>query len=124
MAERVLVLDDEPDFAAFAEAALVAVGHDVKVITESVKAPTAIEEFKPTVFVLDIVMPELDGIEIVDWLARSNFGGRVVLISGYGANYMEITSKIARMKGLDLAQTLQKPISPERLRKAVDGEPA
>ena len=62
MPERVLVLDDEPDFAAFAQAALAAVGHDVRVITESVKAPTAIEEFKPTVFVLDIVMPELDGI--------------------------------------------------------------
>lgn len=122
MAERILILDDEPDFASFAEAALASVGHEVRVITDSVKTPTVIEEFDPTVFLLDIVMPGLDGIEIVDWLAKSRFRGRVILISGYGANYISVTSKIAKVKGLDLAQTLHKPITPEKLRKAVAGE--
>ena len=121
MPERVLILDDEPDFAAFAEAALATEGHEIRVITESVKAPSAIEEFQPTVFLLDIIMPELDGIEMVDWLSRVGFPGRIILISGYGGKYMEVTSKIAQVKGLELSQTLPKPISPEALRRAVAG---
>ena len=122
MTERVLILDDEPDFAAFAEAALAKVGHELCVITDSAKVPSAIEAFKPTVFVLDIVMPGLDGIEIVDWLSTTEFEGRVVLVSGYDPNYMEITSKLATVKGLVLADTLRKPVSPEALRNAVDGK--
>lgn len=121
MGERILILDDEPDFAAFAEAALAKVGHELRVITEAAKVPTAIAEFEPSVFVLDIVMPGLDGIEIIDWLSKTSFSGRVILVSGYDPNYITVTSKLAELKGLELAATLQKPVTPEALRNAVTG---
>jgi CheY-like chemotaxis protein len=121
MPERVLILDDEEDFAAFAAAALKPDGHEVKIVTESVKVPTVLEEFDPTVLLLDIVMPEPDGIEVVSWLAKTNFSGRVILMSGYGGKYIEVTSKIAEVKGLRLTETLTKPVSPATLRQAVAG---
>ena len=107
---------------AFAAAALKPDGHEIRVVTESVKVPTVIEEFEPTVLMLDIVMPEPDGIEVVSWLAKTNYGGRVILMSGYGGKYVEVTSKIAEVKGLRLTETLTKPVSPATLRKAVAGD--
>jgi CheY-like chemotaxis protein len=121
MSERVLILDDEPDFLAFAQAAMAGEGHEVSTLNDPRRLPDTIEAFRPTVIVLDIIMPGLDGIEIITWLAKTGFEGRVVLISGFNPQYINVAEKLASGKGLGGIVSLRKPISPEKLRKAVAG---
>lgn len=121
MGERVLILDDEPDFLAFAQAALAGSGHVLQTLNDPRKIPTVVEEFLPTVLVLDIIMPGLDGIEIITWLANTEYSGRVVLISGFNPQYIDIAEKFASGRGLGSLITLRKPVSPAALRAAVAG---
>lgn len=121
MSERVLILDDEPDFLAFAQAALSSGDYEIRTITDPKKLPDVMEHFAPDVVVLDIIMPGLDGIEIITWLAKTGFAGRIVLISGFNPQYIDVAEKLASGKGLGTIISLRKPVSPDRLRKAVAG---
>lgn len=121
MGERVLILDDEPDFLAFARAALANSGHVLETLNDPRRIPTVMETFMPSVLVLDIIMPGLDGIEIITWLANTGYSGRVVLISGFNPQYIDIAEKFASGRGLASLITLHKPVSPDALRAAVAG---
>ena len=122
MAERVLILDDEPDFLAFAQAAMAGEGHELTTLNDPRRLPDMMEDFAPTVIVLDIIMPGLDGIEIITWLAKTGFEGRIVLISGFNPQYIDVAEKLASGKGLSGIVALRKPISPDKLRRAVSGD--
>lgn len=119
MNDRILILDDEPDFLAFAQAALSNGTYEIRTMNDPKKLPDVMGHFRPDVIVLDIIMPGLDGIEIITWLAKTGFGGRVVLISGFNPQYIDVAEKLASGKGLGSIVTLRKPISPDRLRAAV-----
>ncbi len=122
MNERILILDDEPDFLAFAQAAMAGLSHELTTLNDPRRLPDVMGAFRPTVIVLDIIMPGLDGIEIITWLAKSGFEGRVILVSGFNPQYIDVAEKLAAGKGLGGIVTLRKPVSPETLRRAVAGD--
>ena len=58
----------------------------VEVVGEAGDGRTAladVERLKPDVLVLDLSLPELDGLEVLEELARVSPGTRVVVFSGY-----------------------------------------
>jgi len=64
-AARVLVLDDEPEFGAFVRKVAEKMGCEVEVTDRAAAFQERLPVFKPTLIVLDVVMPEIDGIEAV-----------------------------------------------------------
>lgn len=117
--KRLLVVDDEPDFCAFVREVAERIGFTVKIITRSTEFVAAYEEFEPTVIVLDIVMPELDGIELVQWLASHGSPAQIVLVTGYNPQYAETAEVLGTLKGLNEIRTLSKPVSAKALREAL-----
>ncbi|MFI5927016.1 response regulator transcription factor [Micromonospora sp. NPDC051543] len=61
---RVLVVDDEPNIAALLSATLRLVEFDVRVASTGQQALAAVEQFDPDLVVLDVTLPDFDGIEI------------------------------------------------------------
>ncbi|GAA5484460.1 response regulator [Haloferula sargassicola] len=65
-ATRLLIIDDEPDFTALLKANLEEMGSfEVMEINDSSKAMDAIWSFKPDLCLIDVVMPGMDGGDVV-----------------------------------------------------------
>jgi two-component system OmpR family response regulator len=62
---RLLVVDDEPTIVSLLSASLRFVGFDVRVASTGVEALKVAEEFKPELLVLDVMLPDYDGFEVV-----------------------------------------------------------
>ena len=80
----ILVVDDDPDVTAAASAALEAAGHTVEVLHDSTKALARLEDKKPDVMLVDIMMPNLDGLELTKRVrAKSEYKDmKIVVVSG------------------------------------------
>lgn len=62
--KRILVVDDEPDVTDLLNYRLRREGYEVAVINNPLEIMGKAREFNPDLFVLDIMMPELDGLKI------------------------------------------------------------
>ncbi|QIM16625.1 response regulator transcription factor [Leucobacter insecticola] len=65
---RVLVVDDEPSLADLISMALRYEGWETRIARDGAEALASIPDFKPDLMVLDIMMPELDGLEVLQRL--------------------------------------------------------
>ena len=63
--QRVLVVDDEDNITFLLDSALRHFGFDVKVAQSGRSALAEVEAFNPDVMLLDVMLPDLDGFEIV-----------------------------------------------------------
>ncbi|HEY2466844.1 MAG TPA: EAL domain-containing response regulator [Terracidiphilus sp.] len=62
-----------------------------------------------SVILLDLVMPEMDGIEILRLLGERNCKARIILMSGINIRVIETAKKLAQSLGLSVIGHLQKP---------------
>ncbi|HUR77548.1 MAG TPA: response regulator transcription factor [Acidimicrobiales bacterium] len=62
---RVLVVDDEENITFLLESALRHFGYEVRVARDGREALAAVDDFAPDVMLLDVMMPDLDGFEVV-----------------------------------------------------------
>ena len=108
-ANRLLIVDDEPGIARVIEAVAQTLGFDVRAIHHSDQFEKALGQIDPTVILLDIAMPERDGVELIGVLAARSYVGKIVMISGSGPPYIQMSSTIAKARGLNVAGTLAKP---------------
>jgi DNA-binding response OmpR family regulator len=63
---RVLIVEDEPDLAWVEQFNLESEGYEVRWAPEGRAALTALEDFKPQVVVLDLMLPHVDGWAVLD----------------------------------------------------------
>jgi signal transduction histidine kinase len=112
---RVLVVDDNVDTAEMVCAALRRLGHDVAVAHDGPRAIDRALAFVPDVVLLDVGLPEMDGLEVARKLRGSGSRARLVALTGYGKPSDHEASRAAGfdshlVKPVDLA-TLQQALS-------------
>jgi DNA-binding response OmpR family regulator len=117
--KRLLIIDDEPDFGQYVCGVAEGMNFNVRVTTQAPQFKEAYENFDPTVIVLDVIMPETDGIELVNWLAEQHFRGALIVVTGFTPHYASMASTLSVAKGLVSAATLFKPIGLVDLRAAL-----
>ena len=81
---RILVVDDQPELAELIKTVLGEEGYVVSVCTDGREALRRIEEEMPAALILDIMMPETDGFEVLRQVRTNPLGQRlpVILMSG------------------------------------------
>ena len=82
----------------------------------------AYENFKPTTIILDMIMPGIDGNELVLWLADKACAAPLIIMTGYTPDYAAHAKLLADYKGLRPVITLSKPIELGALRAILAGE--
>jgi CheY-like chemotaxis protein len=110
-------VDDEPRFASFIGKVAAPLGYDVEITTHGREFQRAYRNKKPDCIVLDIVMPEIDGNELILWLVKEECDADIIIITGYSPDYAVNARILAEFKGLRSVRTLSKPISVAQLRK-------
>jgi len=116
---KVLIVEDDNGMRAFLEEGLQKSGYSVYGACNGIQAKGIFEQFKPDVLVLDIVMPDMDGIEFIKWLSSQAPGVKVVIISGYNMRYAEIAHIIGEASGMLGIQVLTKPLRLNEILAAV-----
>lgn len=66
--------------------------------------------------ILDLMMPDIDGINIIQKLGKSHYPGGLILISGLGQDYLNAASMMADSFKLNVAGALQKPVDTTKLK--------
>jgi DNA-binding response OmpR family regulator len=106
---RLLIVDDQQDITRLIETFARTVGYEALSINDTDLFERALEQIEPTVVFLDIAMPQRDGMELIGRLAAGHYLGKVVVMSGSDERYIQMSSAIAKTRGLSVAGTLIKP---------------
>ncbi len=80
--KRLLVIDDDNDITELVSRIAIQSGFDTRTAHNDLSFISIYEHFKPDVVVTDIVMPGMDGFEILQFLCARGSTARIVLISG------------------------------------------
>lgn len=116
---RVLLIDDDDVVRGMTHAMLTGGGHDVRDSASARQALAVIDSWKPDVVVLDVLMPDMDGLEFLGLLRQRAVGRpKVVAISGGGRIGQTELLQVARVLGATC--TLPKPFLQADLLAAVD----
>jgi|SRR6266511_2893193 len=105
---RVLIADDGPQIREWLRDSLTGEGYEVITVATGAQALEAVPTFQPDVIVLDMVLPDLSGTDVLAALRRGGLTMPVILISGH-----EITVREG------FFGVLQKPLRLRRLAELV-----
>ena len=81
----VLVVDDDASVAEFCRQVLSQAGHAVLVVASGDEALAALDEHEIDVVLSDVIMPGMDGLDLLRSIAPGNGGPAVVLMTGFGS---------------------------------------
>ena len=105
----IAILDDDPLMALTVGDIAESMGLQVD-IHHSVKSLLrARKENCYSLLVMDLCLPDIDGIDLFDLLATDKKGEKVLLMSGQSQPILDAASAIAKGKGINVLGALQKP---------------
>jgi CheY-like chemotaxis protein len=117
---RLLIVDDEPAFGEFVRKVASGLDYAVEVTSDGHAFKQRYDNFEPTVVVVDLIMPDIEGIELVQWLAKRRTDALIIVVTGYSPEYAALAKMLAEGRGLGSVITLTKPIKVAALRRALN----
>src|ERR1051325_4697553 len=113
---HILVVDDEADIRTLLKEILSEEGYEVDVAANAVQARASRAKQTPDLVLLDIWMPDVDGITLLrEWSATTTNGCPVVMMSGHGT--VETAVEATRLGAFDF---VEKPLSLAKLLRTVE----
>lgn len=116
--KRLLVVDDEPRFGEFVRKVAVDVGFEVEVTINGYDFQKRYPIFDPTAVVVDLIMPEIKDIELVQWVAAHEAPAHLIFVTGYSPEYATLAKMLGEAKGLPSVATIIKRVKVALLRGA------
>jgi len=120
---RLLAVDDERQIAEILSAAGTKFGFGTKVVTDPDAFKDIYQTFDPDVIIVDVVMPNVDGIELLRYLADSSCEAPVLIISGFNPHYMHSMEQLGGDWGLPSVTSMKKPFRMDALKAYLDQIP-
>jgi DNA-binding NtrC family response regulator len=112
----ILVVDDELGIRALLSEILSDEGHSVELAENAAQARQLRESLRPDLVLLDIWMPDVDGVTLLkEWSAGGQLGMPVIMMSGHGT----IDTAVEATK-FGASAFLEKPITLQKLLRAVE----
>lgn len=114
MTKRILIVDNERNVRLMYRSALQSVGYEVHEADSAARATEALRETLFDLAILDLRMPDRDGLDLLHEMAELNIQTPAVMITAHG----DVPNAVEAMK-LGAIDFLQKPILPDQLREIV-----
>jgi CheY-like chemotaxis protein len=110
MRPLILVVDDDPDTLDFVDMLLSRAYYDVALAETGCDALEAVQDRRPDLILLDIEMPEMNGVELVMRLRTDPILAAVPIVLYSGDPNLEVRAEMLQIEGY-----LRKPCSSHRL---------
>lgn len=107
--KKVLVVDDDPVVIRLVKEILKNIGYEVETAKDGIDAMVLVQKEKPDLIVLDIMMPELNGYDVLRTLKFTDEYKEIPVLL-LTAREQELDRRIGEMMGIDY---LQKPVNRE-----------
>lgn len=120
MKKTLLVVDDEPTFGTLVFEVAERHGFDASIATTSGDFQSAYTKDRPGIAIIDMVMPELDGFELINWLVGQEHKCPLIFMTGHQPEYVQQAATLAKTAGLDVAGTLCKPFKARELSDVIE----
>lgn len=117
---RVLVIDDEEDICEIIAEMAERRGLDVKTLSNTAKTTEILAHFPPDFIMLDLMMPGIDGVELLRLLAEHAKGAKLCLMSGSDTRVLNSARRLGSAHGLDVIAALEKPLDMQVLAKLLE----
>jgi two-component system, NtrC family, nitrogen regulation response regulator NtrX len=113
---RILVVDDEADIRGLLSEILAEEGYEIEVAADAASARRAAARQEPDLVLLDIWMPDMDGITLLrEWNEKNTLRCPVVMLSGHGT--VETAVEATRLGAFDF---VEKPLSIAKLLRTAE----
>lgn len=111
--ENILIIDDEKNIRMTLQKTLASDGYEVETAATGQKGLDKANELKPNLILLDLKLPDMEGLEVLKTLGEHD--ANVIMITGYGS----VETAVDSMK-LGAIDYLRKPFSPDEIREKVN----
>ena len=111
----VVIADDDPDVVRLVDAQLRAAGYKTVLASDGQQALAAVEEHRPRLVIVDMMMPRVTGLDVLASLRHLPDRPRVIVLSARGRE-----QDITRAFALGADDYMTKPFSPQELLARMD----
>lgn len=115
-----LIMDDDRDVSAFFRDVAESVGFAVSVLNEPASFFDKVAELEPDLIILDLQMPNQDGIQLLRGLAESRCEAKIFIASGLDSRVLTTAEQLGATLGLAIVGTFCKPIELETLKALLE----
>lgn len=117
MERRILIVDDELDFSELVQYRLADSGYRFLAVTNSTDALNAAWDTPPDLILLDLLLPDLDGLSVCEIFTRhpATLNIPIIMISAVGTDVTRYSAQVAGAR-----EFFPKPVDFEKLKAALD----
>jgi EAL domain-containing protein (putative c-di-GMP-specific phosphodiesterase class I)/FixJ family two-component response regulator len=110
--EKIYLLDDDPDMLALLDDMVDCIGLQAECFSRANHFFDVVGNLQqPSLMVLDLNMPEMDGVEVMRRLSTMQMPPALILVSGHDLSVLHAAVKLGRAHNLTIIDSLVKPIS-------------
>jgi len=117
-----MIVDDDPAICALARATAEPLGFEVGTTLTGREFKRCYPDFVPDVVLVDLMLPDVDGTELLRFLAQAEATATIWIISAHYRNIRRLAIKLGVAYGLDMAGDLAKPVGMADLRAALTAD--
>ena len=109
MPKKLLIVDDQTGITKVVGLIARQLGLEFKALNDSVTATEEFIDYRPDILILDMIMPEKDGIEVLNEVLLTGIPAKIVLTSGYSDAYLRLGEGVAKFHDSGQVSVLRKP---------------
>jgi EAL domain-containing protein (putative c-di-GMP-specific phosphodiesterase class I)/ActR/RegA family two-component response regulator len=117
---RLLAIDDEKGLLAIVADIGHTAGYEVVATSDATFFLQQTREWQPTLVLMDLQMPDVDGVELLRAMAAEKLGAPIVLMSGVDDKVLRTVGDLGVDLGLNMRGVLGKPIRLETFRRTLE----
>jgi FixJ family two-component response regulator len=115
-----LIVDDREEVATTLAEMCRALGFAAEVAEQGVGMLALLQRHRPTCVIVDVLMPYQDGFEALKEIAGYDAHLPVLLVSGYGDNWLEMGLSLGQAQGLATVRAAAKPVRMQAVREFLE----
>lgn len=116
---RLLIVNDQQDFGCLVGAIAERRGFATRILRHTLDFEYVMRHWHPDVVAVHMGMPDQQDVEVLEFLEKARFPGRILMTGDVNVNALKDAAKVARENGLNVESVLVKSSPSDRIESAL-----